>query len=178
MLKRMNELDEIWQQMVREAALKAKAAGRSDVADYLALKATNDAIRAAGCRWLFDSFVELSDEAGKRGIRLDIENENPHRFVVGHASMVGSLLRFRFGVRNLTLEAGWTRTPGDGFMRGGALAAARILHFGIGKANADLVLVRQNENMPRWVTLEKDNTRNPVSANSLRQHFNTFIGTI
>ena len=178
MLKRMNELDEIWQQMIQEAALKAKAAGRSDVADYLTLKANNDAIRAAGCRWLFDSFLELSEEAGRRGIRLDIENENPHRFAVGHATMVGSLLRFRFGVRNLTVEAGWTRTPGDGFMRGGALAAARISHFGISCANADLLLVPQNENMPQWFTLEKDGSRNPFASYNLRSHFNTFTGTV
>jgi hypothetical protein len=178
MLKRMNELDEIWQQMIQEATVKAKAAGRPDVADYLTLKANNDAIRAASCRWLFDSFLELSEEINKQGIRLEIENENPHRFIVGHATMVGSLLRFRFGVRNLTVEAGWTRTPGDGFMRGGALAIARISHFGIGQANADLLLIRQNENMPQWFTLGKDGTRNSFSVNDLRGHFNTFIGVV
>ena len=175
-LKRMNELDEIWRQMIREAAQKASVAGRSDVADYLTLKANNDAIRAAGCRWLFDSFLELSEEAGKRGIRLEIENENPHRFAVGQSTMVGSLLRFHYGVRNLTVEAGWTRTPADGFMRGGALAAARILHFGIGSANADLLLVPQNEFMPEWFVLEKAGTRNLFSSNDLRRHFNTFTG--
>ena len=174
----MNELDEIWQQMIREAAVKATATGRSDVADYLTLKAGNDAIRAAGCRWLFDSFLELSEEVNKQGIRLEIENENPHRFAMGQATMVGSLLRFRFGVRSLTVEAGWTRTPSDGFMRGGALAVARVLHFGIGRANAELLLVRQNENLPQWFTLEKDGTRNPFSLHDLYEHFNTFIGRL
>jgi hypothetical protein len=174
----MNELDEIWQQMIQEAAAKAKGAGRSDVADYLALKAGNDAIRAAGCRWLFDSFLELSEVVNKQGIRLEIENENPHRFASGQSTMVGSLLRFRFGVRSLTVEAGWTRTPGDGFMRGGALAAARVTHFGIGAANADLLLIPQKENMPQWFALEKSGTRNPLSSNDLREHFNIFIGFV
>lgn len=178
MLKPMNELDEIWQRMIQEAAVKAKTTGRSDVADYLTLKASNDAIRAVGCRWLFDSFLELSEEVNKRGIRLEIENENPHRFAVGHATMVGSLLRFRFGVRNLTVEAGWTRTPSDGFMRGGALATARVSHFGIGKANADLLLVGQNENMPQWFAVSRDGSRNLVSADNLREHFETFIGVV
>ena len=174
----MNELDEIWQQMIREAAVKATAAGRSDVADYLSLKAGNDAIRAAGCRWLFDSFLELSEQVNKQGIRLEIENENPHRFVIGPATMVGSLLRFRFGVRSLSVEAGWTRTPGDGFMRGGALAAARVLHFGIGRANDELALVRQSENLPQWFTLKKDGTRKSFSLTDLYEHFNTFIGRL
>ena len=55
-----------------------------------------------------------------------MENENPHNFRLRGANLVGSLLRVRQGVRCLTVEAGWTRTPNDGFMRGGALAIARI----------------------------------------------------
>lgn len=176
MLKTMNELDEIWQRMILEAGARAKTAGRSDVADYLTLKANNDAIRAAGCKWLFDSFLELSDEVNRQGIRLEIENENPHRFAVGHSTMVGSLLRFRFGVRNLTVEAGWTRTPADGFMRGGGLARARISHFGISKADAELQLAGQNENMPQWFTVEKDGRRIPFDSNNLREHFRVFTG--
>lgn len=176
MLKPMNELNEIWQRMMQEATVKAKESGRSDVADYLLLKANNDAIRAKSCRWLFDSFLELSEEAGKQGIRLDIENENPHRFAIGHSTMVGSLLRFRLGVRNLTVEAGWTRTPADGFMRGGALAHARISHFGMVKANAELLLFRQNDNMPEWVAIEKDGRRIPFALNKLQEHFRVFTG--
>jgi hypothetical protein len=172
----VNELDEIWQRMIQEATARAQIAGNSDVADYLRLKAGNDAIRSAGCRWLFDSFLELSEETNKRGIRLDIESENPHRFAVGHSTMVGSLLRFRRGVRTLTIEAGWTRTPADGFMRGGALACARISHFGISRANAELLLIRQNGELPEWFALDRKGARTFFSANDLRDHFNIFIG--
>lgn len=162
--------------MIREATAKAQVTGNSDVADYLQLKAGNDRVRGEGCRWLFDSFLELSEEANKRGIRLDIENENPHRFSIGHSTMVGSLLRFRFGVRNLTIEAGWTRTPADGFMRGGALAHARISHFGISRADAELLLIRQNGELPEWFTLEAGGKRSFFSSNNLRDHFDIFIG--
>ena len=161
--------------MIQEAATQAQATGNSDVADYLKLKATNDAIRAEGCRCLFNSFLELSEEVNKKGIRLDIETENPHRFSIGHSTMVGSLLRFRFGVRNLTIEAGWTRTPADGFMRGAALAHARILHFGISRADAELLLIRQNGELPEWFSMEKDGKRMLLSSNYLRKHFNIFI---
>lgn len=172
----MSELDEIWERAIREAAVKSQAAGRSDVADYLTLKASNDQIRAAGCRWLFDSFLELSETVNKQGIRLDIENENPHGFAAGSARMVGSLLCFRCGVRALTVEAGWTRTPDDGFMRGGALARARITHFGMTKSNAELMLIQPRDIAPKWVSIEADGTQKPFADKDLNRHFQIFTG--
>ncbi len=174
MLNLMNELDEAWQKIILEATHKAKAAGRTDVAEYLTLKASNDALRATRCEWLFESFLELAQEVNKKGIKLAIENENPHRFAVGNATAVGSLLRFGYRVRKLTVEAGWTRAPGDGFMRGGALAYARISHFGISEANAELLLVRTNENLPQWFLADSDGQRNLFSSNNIRQHFSVF----
>jgi len=180
MLKIMNEMDEVWTRLIEEATVRAKAAGRTDVADYLELKAGNDAIRLEGVQWLFKSFLESADRADKQGIKVQIENENPHRFPIGGATMVGSLIRFRFGLRNLTVEAGWARAPGDGFMRGGALACARITHFGIAKYNAELMLARSDgsANLPRWVSIEKDGTTNPVSLNDLRRHFNFLLDSV
>src|SRR5688500_9388720 len=133
----MNELEEAWAKITAEAIERARSDGRADVAAYLELKAGNDAIRLAGVQWLYKSFLELSDDANRQGIRLDIENENPHRFSVGAATMVGSLIRFHYGMRQLTVEAGWTRTPADGFIRGGGLACARLAHFGMAKHNTD-----------------------------------------
>jgi hypothetical protein len=173
----MDELNELWAKMMQEAILNAKSTGRTDVAEYLALKSANDSIRSTGCRWLFNSFIELSEAANRRGIKLKVENENPHRFDVGHSTMVGSLLRFHYGLRNLTIEAGWTRTPQDGFIRGGGLACARISHFGMSKSNAELLLVNQNKNSPQWFLLLGEGLRKPVSSNNLRDHFNLFLGT-
>ncbi len=67
--------------------------------------------------------------ANRNNSLITIENENSHQFAFGNANPAGSLLRFRQGVRCLTVEAGWTRTPTDGFMRGGALAVAKISYF-------------------------------------------------
>lgn len=173
----MDELNEIWAKMMQEAILKAQSSGRKDIAEYIALKSANDAIRSTGCRWLFDSFVELSDEANRRGIKLDVENENPHRFSVGHSTMVGSLLRFHRGLRNLTIEAGWTRTPQDGFIRGGGLACGRISHFGMSKHNVELLLVNHNQTAPQWFELMDERKREPFSSNNLIEHFTLFLGT-
>ncbi len=177
MLKLMNELDEVWAQMLGEARIKAQASGSGDVADYLALKAANDMLRQTSVKWLFDSTIEIVSNANRNGTSITIENENPHRFAFGNANLVGSLARFRQGVRCLTLEAGWTRTANDGFMRGGALAAARISHFGISKHNAELLLVSE-KNTPSWFAVDKDGKRSLFDSRNLNEHFQVFLGTI
>ncbi len=163
--------------MIAEAMVKAEASGRGDVAEYLALKASNDSIRAASVKWLFDSMLEIAAEANRKNAAVTIENENPHRFPLGNAQLVGSLLSFRQGVRCLTLEAGWTRMPNDGFMRGGALALARITHFGISKANDELALIREND-LPNWFSVEKDGRRSLFDSKNLQNHFRVFLGGI
>jgi hypothetical protein len=171
----MNELDEVWARMMAQAMAKARETGRSDLSDYLALKANNDSIRLTACQWLFDSFLELSEEVNRKGIRLEIESESPHRFSVGNSTMVGALLRFRYGVRCLTIETGWTRTPTDGFMRGGSLAHARISHFGMSKSNSELLLLRTKENKPDWFLLDKDGQKSQVISENLKHHFQVFL---
>ncbi len=176
MLKAMNELDEVWANMIDEAIVRARITGRGDVAEYLALKASNDTIRSKSIKWLFDSMLEIASNANRNNANITIENENPHRFAVGNATMVGSLLRFRQGVRCLTIEAGWTRTPADGFMRGGALAAGRISHFGISRANADFLLLL-TEDLPQWFVVDKDSQKTLFSLDHLQQHFRFFVDT-
>ena len=166
----MTELDQVWSEMLGDAYRNASAAGRNAVADYLRLKATNDAIRAAGVKWLFDTFIEFAGEAVRNNAALTIEREEPHSFRHGNSNMVGSLISVRHGVRCLTVEAGWTRTPGDGVMRGGALAFARVTHFGMPRAGEELRLVHA-EVLPRWMA----EAGQPVTSGELRGHFNRFL---
>jgi len=177
MLKAMNELDEVWAEKLSKATAKARAAGRADVAEYLSLKASNDMLRQTSANWLFESLTEIANRANDNGLRIIVETENPHRFSFRNAQMVGSLLSFRHGVRCLSVEAGWTRTPADGFMRGGALAAARITHFGISKHNAELVLVLEKDT-PNWFSVDKDGRREPFDSRNLNHHFKIFLDTI
>ena len=170
MLAAMNELDETWSRMLAVAIEKAKDAGRDGVADYLALKQSNDVIRQASVDWLFDSFVKIASEANRQNASITIEREEPHEFSFGNAKMAGSLIRIRLGVRRLTVEAGWPRTPSHGFMRGGALAAARIVHFGMPKAGAEIVLARDSD-LPVW-RLDDGTT---FESNDLTEHFRVFL---
>ncbi|MBX7054552.1 MAG: hypothetical protein K1X36_06315 [Pyrinomonadaceae bacterium] len=171
----MNELDHLWSQMLSSAESKALGAGRNDIAEYIKLKAANDAIRGEAVRWIFDVFAELADDAASVRPSIVIEREHPHRFERGTSRMVGSLVRARSGVRCLTLEAGWTRTPSDGIMRNGALAAARLTHFGIARANADLSLVYAGD-LPIWHIEQDDGRRVPFRIADLNEHMKIFLG--
>lgn len=148
--RHMTELDQVWSQMVGDAFASASKAGQQSVADYLRLRATNDAIRTAGVGWLFDAFIEVAGNATRKYPNVDITREEPHNFPFGNSNMVGSLLSIRNGVRCLTVEAGWTRTPRDGIMHEGALAAARITHFGLPKEGVECRLVYADV-LPVWL---------------------------
>jgi hypothetical protein len=170
----MNELNDIWEQMLENAIVKAEVSGKSDVAEYLKLKATNDAIRSQSAKSLLETMLEMAHFLIGKGINIKIENENPHRFEMNKANVVGSLLRFQHGLRCLTIEIGWTRTPSDGFMRGNALAFGKISHFGMSKKNAELHLAKINET-PQWF-LVNDETRETLLLEHLREHFKHFLG--
>jgi hypothetical protein len=167
----MNELDEAWSKMLAEAAARARASGRHDVAEYLTLKAANDAIREGSARWLFDSLIEIAAECRN----VLIEKQEPHNFEFRGSNMVGSMLRVRQGVRSMTVEAGWTRTPKDGFMRGGALANAKITHFGLAKENVELLLVKEN-GRPHWVISGKTGPEAELVLDDLKRHLLIMIG--
>ncbi len=171
----MTELDQVWSQMLENAAAKAAGSGRDDIVAYLRLKATNDAIRMTGVNWLYDSLIEIAAEETRRGQAIRIERQEPHTHRRGNSNMVGSLLSFHLGVRCLTVETGWTRTPSDGVMTGGALASARILHFGISNANADLSFAYQKD-LPIWRLDEDGRGKRQFYVSDLKDHFKVFLG--
>jgi hypothetical protein len=165
----MNELDEMWSQMLSQALENAKASGRHDVADYLNLKATNDAVRQTGLKWLFDAVVEAAGDANRRGGSISIETSDVHNFAYRNANIVGSMARLHYGVRCLTVEAGWTRTPTDGFMRGGALAFGRLVHKGMPKANEEIALTLI-EQTPVWKVISDEKAAGSFRLDALHRH--------
>lgn len=171
----VNQLDIEWEQKIAEAQQRARDAGRSDVADYLSLRATNDMARTTGINWLLEAFTTLAGEANRAGAAIALARNDPHRFPVGASTMVGTELTLRIGVRTLTVEAGWPRTPRDGIVRGGGLAAARIGHFGNRDANEDLLLTQTEHGAPQWFVLENAGTRIPLREDRLRRHLSKLI---
>jgi hypothetical protein len=147
----VSELDEAWALALADAESRARLSGRSDVADYLALRNSNDLLRRTAIEWLVFTFTDLAARANREGCSIQISNSDDHRFSLGQATMVGRILTLKNGVRTLFVEAGWPRTPRDGFIRGGGLAGANIRHLGIPSASAELLLVKGNTGNPCWV---------------------------
>lgn len=172
----MNELDEVWTDQLSEMLAEAKFAGRKDITDYLELKITNDFLRSTSVGWLFEAVAQIASEANRNNANLTFEKINPHEFKIGNSNLVGWLVRFRQGVRCLSVEAGWTRKPSDGFMRGGALAVGRVTHFGMPKQNNELILLKI-ENAPVWFAVDKDGKHSEFHSSHLQNHFKILIST-
>jgi len=150
----MSELDEAWAAALLDAERQARLAGRKDIADYLSLRNSNDLLRKAGVDWLIAEFTSLAGDANRAGASIRIATQDGHRFRTGNSTMVGHQLTLSNGVRTLFVEAGWPRTPRDGFVRGGGLACASIRHLGIRSANEELLLTRSHAGVPAWKSTE------------------------
>ena len=129
------------------------------MAEYLSLRAANDLVRKTAIGWLMTTFTTQAAKANRAGAAIQISRLDPHRFPAGNSTMVGRLLKLSLGVRDLTIEAGWPRTPSDGIVRGGGLACAQVKHLGRKTMNQELLLTRSARGAPRWMIVDKTNGR-------------------
>jgi hypothetical protein len=161
--------DNIWPQILAGSLGSEASAGYRELADFVALKATNDEIRQRAVEWLVDLFSGLAGQLNRRSIAIELERKEQHSFPAIGANMVGLKTTFRHGVRCLTVEAGWTRSPSDGFMRGGALAVAQLRHFGLKRHSADLALLKTGDR-PEWHFVDNDRVARPINVPELAKH--------
>ncbi len=171
----MSELEQVWEQALADAKQRARAAGRRDIEDYLDLRRQNDLLRRMAVEWLMSTFTTLAGDANRRGASIQIETQREHRFMLGHATMVGNKLTLRCGVRALMVESGWPRTPRDGFIRGGGLARANVKHFGLKRSDAELVLNRSAQGAPQWVLVEKSGDQISLTEKHLSKHISILL---
>jgi len=169
----VSELDEAWALALAEAEQRARVAGRNDLAEYLALRNSNDLLRKTGIDWLLMTFTELAGQANRIGSAIQISTADGHRFSVGSATMVGRLLTLSSGVRTLFVEAGWPRTPRDGFVRGGGLACANVRHLGIRGANRKLLLIKSATGAPLWKILESPKSH--IDEVTIQHHLEVLV---
>jgi hypothetical protein len=155
----MSELDEAWAVGIAEAEARARATGRADIAEYLALRSSNDLIRKIASDWLLGLFAASAGQANRKGAAIQISTDDGHYFKVGNATMRGTRISLGSGVRTLVIEVGWPRTPRDGFIRGGGLACANIKHVGIKAANEELRLAVDKTGTPRWIMIGKHSSQ-------------------
>lgn len=171
----MNELEDAWELALSEAMQQARVQGRADIARYLNLRAQNDLLRRAAVEWLSTTFTALAAVANRHGAGINIEQKEAHRFRRGSATMVGPQLVLRRGVRSLTIESGWPRTPRDGIVRGRGLACANIKHLGRQRANAELLLARSPTGVPRWLVVDASDSLTPLAEEHLRHHISLLL---
>jgi hypothetical protein len=170
----MEITDEDWKQSLEAAINSARENGFSEIADYISLKSSNDAIRTSGVNWLIDTVLKVVFAFNDRGASIKIEQKENHQFQNERAVLTGSRLKLQRGIRCLTVEAGWTRDPGDGFMRGGALVYARLSHFGFPKSLEELLLLKF-EDQPQWFSVDGETHRISFDIRSLRRHFELLL---
>lgn len=171
----MSELEDVWTKMLSEARQRARGSDRHDVADYLDLKASNDLVRHTSVTWLIDTLIQHAASTNRSHSAVIIERTEPHNFAYRGANMVGTSIALRYGVRCLTVDAGWTRTPADGFMRGGMLAFARFRHFGLPKAGMQAALFRSGD-QPVWRVLTDDAAGPEIHSDDLHRHVALLVG--
>jgi len=175
----MSEFEAEWARRIAEAEQRARGAGRGDVAEYLALRAANDEARSVGVAWLIETFAARAaalNRAGETSISIDLKHEEGHRFRVGLSTMVGTRLLLRAGVRSVTVEAGWPRTPADGIVRGGGLACAAVSHFGDRRAGEEFLLVQTAGRVPRWIILDEAGARPQLLEERVQRHVDKLLG--
>ena len=170
----VSEIDDIWAELLNKHTAEPAAVHGHIVADFIHLKATNDEIRQRAVDWLLGLFTEMAGLATRHNVPIAIERREPHNFTAYGANMVGIKTDLKHGIRCLTIEAGWTRMPRDGFMRGGALAVARISHFGLKHHGADLALLKTGER-PGWHEIDRENVARPIDLENLRRHMAVLI---
>jgi hypothetical protein len=171
----MTELDEAWDLALAEAKARARASGRRDIANYLDLRRQNDLLRRTATDWLIEAVVVSAGNANRAGAGIQIEKDDTHRFPRGTATMVGKRVTLRQGVRALTIESGWPRTPRDGIVRGGGLACANIKHFGRQRANVELLLMRSSTGAPHWFIHDKHGKKSILSEAEIQAHISLLI---
>ncbi len=171
----MSELEEAWELTLAEAQRRAQSAGRADVAAYLRLRSSNDLLRKTGIDWLLSTFSILAGQANRLGASLQISQQDGLRFQVGNATMVGPCLSLSFGVRCLSIEAGWPRVPGDSFIRGGGLARGRIRHLGKQSLTQELQLVQAAKGAPLWLVIDKEGQSAPLLEAGIQRHLTKLL---
>ena len=173
----MSELDEEWKRRMDEAMRRAAASGQDDVGDYLRLRQANDEARSLGISWLLELFNAAVGTVVRKGAGINIERTPSHSFSDGGATMVGEQIVFRNGVRALTIEVGYPRTPQDGFITGGGLARANVRHFGDARAGIELLLVRAGTNDLQWHEINDGKHAGQFTESDAQRHVIKLLGT-
>lgn len=174
-LNTMSELDEAWALALAEAETRARASGRADIREYLALRSSNDQKRKFGADWITKAFTDGAGEANRAGASIQVSHTDNHRFKVGSATMVGRRLTLQSGVRALSIEVGWPRMPSDGFVLGGGLACANIHHLGMKSVSGQFRLLLDRKGRPHWQSQPQHGEPREIQEADIKHHLSVLL---
>ncbi len=161
--------------MLGDEKFRELFSGRGVIGDYIEVRERNNRVRETAVAVLLSAVHAVAAEAESAGVALSVERFDECRFDMRSMKLSGPALRIRHGVRCLTVETGWTRLPSDGVMREGALAAARLSHFGMPEHTAEIYLLVFDDR-PRWFSVGRDGIRVSFEAEDLVGHFGRLVG--
>ena len=174
--KALSELDEAWELALAEAKRRAHAAGRADIAQYLALRAQNDLLRRTAIDWLVDTLTAFAADANRRGAAIQIELSDAHNFRVGPKRRwwEQSLLCATACARCRSKAAGRERRAMESC--GEMDWPAPTSNILAGRAETRSCCWRAHPAArPQWLIIERTDTRTALSEDHLRDHISVLL---
>lgn len=153
----MTTSEEFWLKLLDEQIALGNVSADGVFQDYLTVRGVNNEMRGNATEWLFKSFEYTALRLTSDGFALSPDCAELSSFSFSGATLSGPSIAFPFGVRKLTCEVGSIKAPGDGIIKGGGIAIARISHFGMPEKEQFLRLVI-GEETARWV-VDSDRSR-------------------
>lgn len=146
-------------------------------AEYLRLKAANEALREKARLWVWEVLNGICAELnrgltvgpGEEAIQVGLQEWT---FAVESATLVGERFGARRRGRTLIVEIGWPRLPEHGYLTEGGLARGRI-GFSQNvmldpRPVAEIILKRAGGGEPRWHLISNQATGEQLTETHLR----------
>jgi hypothetical protein len=168
----MTTSEHFWSKLLDDEIARGNVSAEGVFQDYLSVRGANNEIRNDAAEWLFESFVAFSNRLSSDGFQISVERNTDTRFAFHWATLSGSSIIVSNGLRKLSCEVGSIKAPGDGIIKGGGIAIARLSHFGIPEKDQILRLL-VGEEKARWVV--DGNRPRDFDAYDLVRHFKILL---
>ena len=167
------------------------------LADYLALKESNDRLREQGRAWMWETVSRHSAEInsaiaalppGPPPASMDPSTQpasglqvgrQDWQFKIGRSVMVGERIGVRYAGRTLIIELGWPRAPEHGYVPDHGLARGRVSMSANVMLEAmlkdELILKRDSDGVPVWHYIKDSKTGEAVSPARLRTYLEELL---
>jgi len=148
-------------------------------AEYTALRAANDRLRAAGLESFWEELQAVCAEANATSPVLLVTARQEWSFSIGKSTMVGERFGVRLRGKTMLVEIGWPREPEHGFVPGNGLARARV-SFSLSpilveKVTDELILKSTGNGDAAWFTFVDGKTESQLTRERLSSYITKLL---